>query len=173
MFAGESRHTIRALRRSPGFAMTSGLTIAVAIWMNTTVLSVLDRVLLRPLPYADAERLVTVFEKSRQGETRLASYPTFLDWERQARAFDGLGFARGATGILRTDEGPERLTVAYVTPGWFHVLGARPRVGRSFLPDEEGGEGANVAVLSHALWERQFGGDRSAAARAARRRSRS
>jgi putative ABC transport system permease protein len=154
---GDLAYAVRTLRKSPGFSITALLTLAICIGATVTVFSVLDRVLLRPLPYPHAERLVLLWEQSEGGDLRLASYPTFRDWREQSRAFDGLAFARGTGGMLASDTGREQLTVASVSRGFFTVLGARPLVGRTFLPEEERAGG--VVVLSHALWRRRFGGD--------------
>ena len=155
------RYSMRTLRASPAFTATAIATLALAIGANTVVLSVLDRVLLRPLPYADADRLVTVVERNDRGDLRLASYPTFLDWTSTTRAFDAIGFARGTSGILESADGPERLAVAYVTPDFFAALRAPAAIGRAFAADEHRPDRANVVVLTHRLWQRRFGSDRS------------
>ncbi len=153
------RYAIRTLRASPAFTATAMLTLALAIAANTVVLSVLDRMLLRPLPFANADRLVTILERDAEGGRRLASYPTFLDWMSGTRNFAALGFARGLSGVLQSDEGPERLTIGYVSPDFLRALGAQPAIGRGFAPDEHRPGSANVAVISHRLWQRRFGAD--------------
>ena len=155
------RYAIRTLRATPAFTLTAMFTLALAIGANTVVLSVLDRLLLRPLPFTDAGQLVTVLERNTEGGQRLASYPTFLDWKSATRAFSALAFARGTVGIMESGQGPERLTIAYVSPDFFRALDAPPAIGRTFAPDEHGAGRADVAVLSHRLWQNRFGADPS------------
>jgi putative ABC transport system permease protein len=155
------RYALRTLRASPAFTATAVLTLALAIAANTVVLSVLDRVLIRPLPFGDRGELVTVFEQNDRGDRRLASYPTFLDWTAATRSFSAIAFARGTTGILQTGEGPERLAVAFVSRDFFSALQVQPEAGRTFTADEDQPAAADVVVLSYRLWRQRFGGDRS------------
>ncbi|MDQ3427897.1 MAG: ABC transporter permease [Gemmatimonadota bacterium] len=152
------RYAFRSLVRSPGFTLAAVLTLAVGVGANTAVFSVVRGVLLRPLPYAEAHRLVSVVEEHAQEDVRLASYPTFEDWRRQSRVFDGLAFIRGLTVNFRSAEGPEQLIAGYVSPDFFRVVGASPVLGRRFSLDEQQSGGADVAVISHTLWRRRFGG---------------
>ena len=92
------RFAIRQLRRSPGFALAAVLTLTLGIGANTAVFSLLNGVLLHPLPYKDDEQLYTLVEERAPEENRLASYPTFIDWKSQADVFDGLSYIRGQTG---------------------------------------------------------------------------
>ncbi len=94
-------YAIRGLRKRPGFSVAVGLTLALGIGANTAVFSLVNGVMLRPLPYADPDRLYTLFEQDSLGRRRLASYPTFLDWREQSDAFDGLVYVRGTTVELR------------------------------------------------------------------------
>ncbi|PYO69245.1 MAG: ABC transporter permease [Gemmatimonadetes bacterium] len=152
------RYAIRTLRKSPGFAAAAILTLALAIGSNTAVFSVVNGVLLRPLPFAEQDRLFMLAEQSRQGAFRPPSYPTFLDWRAQSSAFAGLAYVRGGGQRLAGPEGVQSLVVSAVSTGFFATLGERPLVGRLFTPDEER-SGAHVAVLSYAQWQRRFGGD--------------
>ncbi len=151
------RYALRQLARAPGFTAVAVLTLALGIGANTAVFSLVRGILLRPLPYAEPERLFSVFEEHAQQGPRLASYPTFLDWQKESRVFEGLAFIRGSTRVLRTPDGPEQVLAGYVSPQFFRVVGESPRLGRSFLPEEER-TGAPVAVISDALWRRRFGG---------------
>jgi putative ABC transport system permease protein len=151
------RYAFRQLARAPGFAAVAVLTLALGIGANTAVFSLVRGILLRPLPYAEPERLFSVFEEHAQEGSRLASYPTFLDWQRENRVFQGLAFIRGATRILRGPDGPEQILAGYVSPQFFRVIGKSPPLGRSFLPEEER-TGVPVAVISDGLWRRRFGG---------------
>src|SRR5687768_17380200 len=113
------RHAARSLGASPAFALTTLLTLALAVGANAVVFTVVDRVLLRPLPLTRAEQVVAIYERHRSGGLRLASYPAFLDWQQQATAFAGLAFARGDGGVLQREDGREQVAVAYVSPGYF------------------------------------------------------
>ena len=157
------RYAARAFRRAPGFALAATLTLALGIGATTTVFSVVDGVLLHGLPYRDAERIVNLWETSDNGGFRLPSYPTFKDWRAESQAWDGafesLAFVKGAEAIYVGDNGPERILASSVSPGFFHLLGTPPLLGRTFLPDEERAGANRVVVLSYDLWRRRFGGD--------------
>lgn len=163
------RHAIRALLRAPTFSLVAVLTLTLGIGSETAVFSVVDAVLVRGLPYDAPGRLHVVFERNEAGATRLPSYPTFRDWQTQMAelrdAVEGLAFVRGdAVNILGAD-GPERQIAAYVTPGFFSLLGTRPALGRTFSPDDERRGAPPVAVISHAFFMKHFGGDPSAIGR--------
>jgi putative ABC transport system permease protein len=151
--AADLRHGARLLRRSPGFAAVVVLTLALGIGANTAVFSVVNGVLLRPLPYAEPDRLVVV----RAGMSTLGE---FLEVRGRVESFEQIATFSSHHHVSLTGEGePERLASASVTPELFPLLGARPLLGRTFLPEEaEQGRGA-VVVLSHALWRQRFGGD--------------
>src|SRR5438067_7197978 len=152
------RFAVRTLRKSPGFATAAILTLALAIGSNTAVFSVVNGVLLRPLPFAEQDRLFMLAEQSRQGAFRPPSYPTFLDWRAQSSAFSGLAYVRGGGQRLAGSEGVQSIPASFVSPGFFATLGESPLVGRLFTPDEEQ-SGAHVTVLSYDLWQARFGGD--------------
>ena len=152
------RYAVRTLRKSPGFATAAILTLALAIGSNTAVFSVVNGVLVRPLPFAEQDRLFMLAEQSRQGAFRPPSYPTFLDWQAQASAFAGLAYVRGGGQRLAGPEGVQSILASFVSPGFFATLGEPPLIGRLFTPDEEQA-GAHVTVLSYDLWQARFGGD--------------
>lgn len=160
------RYAVRSLRRNTGFTLVAVLTLALGIGATTAVFSVVSGVLLHPLPFAEQERLFYFTERSTQGGGRLPSYPNFLDWQRQATVLD-IAYARGRAEPMRGPEGVENVLVAYVSPRFLSVLGARPALGRTLLPDEEqaGGGGGNAAVITHRFWMRHFGGDPAAVGR--------
>ena len=157
------RYGARTLLRSPAFAAIAVLTLAVGIGCTTAAFSVLDTVVWRGLPYAHPELLQTVFERSDDGNLRIPSYPTFRDWQAQSAevssAIAGMAFVRGDGVILPMPNGPERSIAAYVTPGFFGLLGTKPLLGRGFTADEEQPGGPQVAVLSYDYFMKQFGGD--------------
>ena len=158
-------YAARAFRRTPGFALAATLTLALGIGATTTVFSVVDAVLLRGLPYPDADRVVNLWETSDNGGLRLPSYLAFKDWREASQtwgaAFESLAFVKGAEAIYVGEHGPERLLASSVTPGFFHLLGTPPLLGRTFLPDEERSGANRVVVLSYDLWQQRFGGDKA------------
>ena len=152
------RYGVRTLRRAPGFTVAAVITLALAIGANTAVFSVVNGVLLRPLPFAHPDQLVMLAEQNEAGAIRPPSYPTFLDWQAEGADFSCLAFIRGGGWRLTTADGVENVLASAVTPGFFDLLGERPLLGRLFTPDEER-SGAHVVVLSYALWMSRFGGD--------------
>jgi predicted permease len=128
---------------------------------------VVDAVFIRGLPYGSADRLQTIYERSESGNLRVPSYPTFRDWQDQAATMrnvvDGFAFVRGDGVMVPGPDGsPERKIVAYVTPGFFDMMGTPPVAGRTFAPDDEAPGSPRVVVISYDYFMRQFGGDRSA-----------
>lgn len=152
------RYAVRTLRNTPGFASAAILTLALAIGSNTAVFSVVNGVLLRPLPFPEQDRLFMLAEQNRQGAIRPPSYPTFLDWQTQSAAFAGLAYVRGGGQRLAGPDGIQSVVASSVSPGFFTTLGERPLLGRLFTPDEEH-SGGHVAVLAYALWRDRFGAD--------------
>jgi putative ABC transport system permease protein len=142
------------------------LTLALGIGGTAAVTSVLRSVLLRPLSYAPSDRVVTALERDSTGSERLASYPTFRDWRSGANAFEGLAFVRGLGAVMKTRSGAERLVGAYVSEDFFRVLPDPPLLGRTLLAEDFIAGSPGAVVLSHRLWQRRFGADRSALGRA-------
>jgi predicted permease len=159
-------HATRTLRRSPGYSLAVVLTLALGISGTAAVTSVLRSVLLRPLSYAPADRVVTALERDSTGSERLASYPTFQDWRSGTTAFEGLAFVRGLGAVMKTGSGAVRLVGAYVSEDFFRVLSASPLLGRTLVGEDFASGSPGAVVLSHRLWQRRFGGDRSAVGRA-------
>lgn len=150
----------RMLRKNPGFSLVTILTLALGIGANSAMFSVVNAVLLRPLPYPEPERLVSVCESNpRQGWSQYAtSIGAYADWRRQNSVFEDLAAATvlGPTTVLgRTDAA--LVHVGAVSAGFFPLLGARPLLGRQFLPEEESPERGDVVLLSEALWRERFG----------------
>ncbi|MGH7648745.1 MAG: ABC transporter permease, partial [Gemmatimonadaceae bacterium] len=156
---------MRSLRRAPGFTAIAIATLALGIASATAAFSVLDTVVLRGMPYRDADQLRTIYEVADDGSARTPSYPTFQDWQSQARtvsaAIDGMSFIRGDQVTLPGGQGDDRQLVAYVSPGFFQLMGTRAWLGRTFAADEEEPGAARVAVISHDLFVDRFGGERS------------
>jgi putative ABC transport system permease protein len=163
------RLAFRVLRKSPGFTALAVLTLALGIGANTTIFSVVNGVLLRPLPYASPERLVDAYEV-RDGSRGTVSPPDYADWRDQSDVFDGLAALNpGSSFALSGGDGPaQQVAGASVTPRFFGVLGVAPALGRDFLP-AEGLEGqTHVALLGHGLWQRRFGADPAVVGRSIR-----
>ncbi len=160
----------RQLRRNPGFAAAVVATLALAIGANAAVFSVVQAVLLAPLPYREADRLMFIWSNlDRAGYHRgPISGPELTDLREQARRFEGFA-SIWATSAQITGEGePEQLRVGLVTANFFSVLGAEPALGRSFEPGEEGKGAPGAVILSDGLWRRRFGADPGIVGRAAR-----
>ncbi len=153
------RYGVRALAKSPGFTAVAALSLALGIAGTTAIFSVIDQVLLRPLPFAEPERLVIVWENDRLRGTQRerASMPDFLDFRAQARVFDALSAWQSADLTLTGQAEPERVVVGRVSANFFEMLGAKPLLGRTFAADEEQAGKHRVAVLSHKLWQQRFG----------------
>jgi predicted permease len=155
------RYGLRMLRKSPGFTLVAAITLALGIGANTAIFSVVNGVLLRPLPYPDAGRLVMVYESTRDFRKNSIAYPNFLDWRRENHSFTGIAAFRGDDFILTGAGKPEHLSGEYVSASLFSVLGVRPLLGRGFLPQEDQQGAGGVVMLGYGLWQRRFGGTRS------------
>jgi putative ABC transport system permease protein len=157
--AQDVRYGARALWKSRSFAAAGMLTLAMGIGASAVMFSVVNGVLLRPLPYADAHRIVMVWaaDPARGLHEAGTSFPTFSDWRAQARSFADLAIWRPMPVNLTGTESPERVSGALTSPNTFPLLGVAPILGRTFsAADEERRD--RVAVLSYRLWQRRFGG---------------
>lgn len=150
------RWAFRSLLRSPAFSLTVILTMGLGIGANTTIFSLIERQLLRPLPLGDSARLMVVTEFKDEGFDNF-SWPDFLDIERDTTSFSGLAAMRNDSINLTGDGEPERIRVGRVTWKLFEVAGVRPLLGRGFTPEEGQQTGPKSAVLTHAFWKRRFG----------------
>jgi len=154
------RDALRSIRRAPGFSVFVVFILAMGIGSNTVIFSVVRAVLFRPLPYANAERLVRIWETNEE-LSRFADGPSpanVMDWEAKTRAFAGILSVHTTSGTLVDDTGAEEILVSRVSADFFSVLDARPALGRTFSREEVEGD-ARVVVLSHRFWVRRFGGD--------------
>jgi putative ABC transport system permease protein len=151
------RYALRLLAKSPTFTVIAVLTLALGIGANTAIFSVVNAVLLRPLPFKDPSRLVLVTEKSKF-PTITVSYQNYLDWRDQSHSFESMEAIYGTNTTLTAKGEPERLVTRMVTAGFFPLLGVSPRIGRNFVPEEDRAGATPVAILSYALWQRRFGG---------------
>jgi len=159
------RYAFRMLRRKPGFTAVAVLTLALGIGGNTAIFSVVNAVLLRALPYPEADRLVSVYESLPQGGTGSVSAPNLLDWRAQADAFTGLAAYQLGDFNLQEEQQPVRAVGANVTANFFDVLGATPQYGRAFLEGEDRAGRERVVVLGDRLWRRNYGADPSVVGR--------
>ena len=152
---------LRSFAADPGFSIVVVLTLALAIGVNSAIFSVLHGVLLRPLPYAEPDRLVMLWEANRQlGQLQAnVSGATYLDWRARTRAFSAIGAFRHRGFTLTNAGDAQRLASVEVSPVLFRVLGVAARAGRTFTDDEERPGSGAVVVLSHGAWSRRFGRD--------------
>ena len=157
--ARDVRYALRLLARAPGFAAMAILTLALGIGANTTIFSALNAVLLRPLPFADPDRLVMVGERQPDGSAGNVGYMTFVDWRDRSRGFDGMALIRLFTPTLVLDGLPERVAGMRVSANYFRLLGVRPAIGRDFRADEDNPAGWHVVMLTDAFWRRRFSAD--------------
>lgn len=162
MLVQDMRYALRQIRRAPGFAITVALTLALSVGVATAVFCVIDTVILRPLPYAHPERIVSIQSISRSGYTQPASWPSFRDERAQAHAFAALaGYNNFFSMIMETpSSGPVLLDSVHSTDNFFDVFGVQPLFGRTWLPGEELDGKNQIVVLSYEVWQTWFGGDR-------------
>ena len=154
------RDALRALRRNPTFALVALLTMAIGIGANTAVFSVVNALLLRPLPYRDPGRLVWAAKLAPAMPAEIATGADYLEWRDHAASLEGVAAWDEAPGLTLLGSGdPERLLGAHITAGFFTVLGVQPASGRAFSRDEERLNGPPVAIVSRRLWERLYGPD--------------
>jgi len=154
------RYALRMLGRCPGFTTVAVLTLMLGIGANTAIFSVVNTVILRPLPYADASRLVVIGESNSQYREGSISYPNFLDWRAQNLAFERMAAFQGESiNLLTFTRPPESLSILKVSADFFRTLGVRPIHGRDFLASEDKAGSLPVVVMSHRLWQTHFGGD--------------
>jgi putative ABC transport system permease protein len=155
------RFGARMLRRHPGFTLIAALTLALGIGANTAIFSVVNAVVLRPLPFKDADRLVVIWESNPRNKENEVSAANFIDWREQQSVFDQIAALSYANVVMTGGDEPERLQAAVVTPSFFSALGTQPGLGRAFLPEEGVPGAARAVILSHGLWRRRFAADPS------------
>ncbi|HEY6292282.1 MAG TPA: ABC transporter permease [Terriglobia bacterium] len=154
------RFGLRMLARTPGFTVVAVVTLALGIGANTAIFSVVNAVLLRPLPYPHSDRLVWVAEVIPALKAELASGGDYVDWKDQNRTLDEIAAYDESADFNLTGRGtPERVHGAYITASLFDTLGVEPQVGRGFTPEEDRPNGPHVVVLMHPFWQQYFGSD--------------
>jgi putative ABC transport system permease protein len=157
------RYGLRQLRRNPGFTIVAVLTLALGIGSNTAIFTVVNAVLLEPLPYAKPNQLVYIWETwPNEPPVRAVPTPDFANWQAHNRVFQALAAYGGDRSVDLTSNGePEPVEGINVSSNFFSMLGIRPFLGRSFLCREEQPGGNRVVVLGHAIWQQRFGSDRA------------
>ena len=156
------RYGTRTLLRQPAFTLIAVLTLALGVGANTAIFTVVNGVLLRPLPFDEPEQLVRLWESDprRSTEPQLVAPPNLAEWRAQTHSFEHIGYWSGTGDFnLVTDEGTEKARCAYVSSDLFATLRVRPFLGRLFLPEEDQKEGPRVALLGYEYWQRQFASD--------------
>jgi predicted permease len=150
------RYGIRMLIKSPGYAAIAILTLALGIGANTALFSVVNGVLLNPLPFQQPDRLVAIYSRSKEFHRESISYPNFLDWERANRSFSTIAAFREHSYNLTGMGQPERLRAEMVSAAFFPALGVKPVLGRVFTTDEDRVGGSPVVLISGGFWKRKF-----------------
>jgi putative ABC transport system permease protein len=160
-FLQDLRYGLRTLAKNPGFTAVAVLTLALGIGANTAIFSVVNTVLLQPLPYKDPDRLVMVWEDDTKGgyprDTPAAA--NYIDWRDQNQVFEGMAAIADESFNLTGTGEPERIVGRRVSANLFDLLGVEPRLGRAFLPEEDKVGAGRVVIMSHGLWQRRFGSD--------------
>src|SRR6478736_3279879 len=152
------RYGVRVLAKSPGFSLIAILTLALGIGANTAIFSVVNGVLLNPLPFHQPEQLVSMFQKIKNFDNGSISYPNFKDWQRMNTTFAGMAAYRSTGFNLSGNGEPERLHGEMISAGFFEILGVNPILGRTFAADEDRIGANSTVMITEGLWQRKFGG---------------
>ncbi len=162
-FLSDFRHSIRVLLNSPGFTTIAVAALALGIGANTAIFSVVNTVLLQPLPYPEPDRIMRVERSFPQGEGASSSVPKFMAWKKNNQVFDSMAIYdfQGLGLRLGSGDRPEPVQGIHVSQDYFRVFGVAPSVGRTFLPQEDLPGGAKAAIVSDELWKTRLGGDPS------------
>src|SRR5215467_13848200 len=155
----ELRYGVRQLLHSPGFTVIAITTLALGVGANAAIFSFVNAVLLKPLPYPQPERVVSVWEKRPDLGSNVISTLNFLDWEHQNRCFQSLSAIARGTVTLTGSGNPEELNVERVSASYFNVLGVGATLGRTFAAGEDEVGNDLEVVLSNRIWRSRFGGD--------------
>lgn len=158
-FLQDVKYGIRMLTKNPGFTAIAVLTLALGIGANSAIFSIVHAVLLRPLPYPHADRLVVVREKGAEGLPTNTSYATFADWRARSRSFNELALASYWMGTLTGAGQPEQIPALRVSANFFQTLGVPPALGRDFVEEEDRPSTSHVVILTDGLWRRRFNAD--------------
>jgi putative ABC transport system permease protein len=159
------RYGLRGLLKRPGFTLVAIITLALGIGANTAIFSVVNAVVLRPLPYAEPDRLMTLWETMPGENQRSVAPGNFVDWKSQNKTFEDLAATFYANFNLTSDGEPDRIDGATITSNLMSVLGVSAQLGRTFQPDDDEHQDRNVVLISDGLWKRRFGADRNVVGR--------
>src|SRR5579863_1286679 len=151
------RYALRQLRKSPGFALVTVVTLALGIGANTVIFSVVNGVLLSALPFPDPDQLVTLHENKPNFEGGSLSYPNFRDWQKDNHTFSSMAIARNYAFSLTGAGEAEQVNAEFISSDFFPVLGVNPVAGRTFAKGEDEVGAGPVALISAGLWRRKFG----------------
>jgi hypothetical protein len=157
------RFALRSLRKSPAFALVAVLCLAFGIATNVTLFSVFDAIIVRPLPFEEPERIVTLRERDPRNNDNWmpAAYLSFLDWKAQGKTIGTMAASSGRSVTITEGEEPERLVGELVSWNMFPMLGIRPQLGRTFREDENQPGAPGTVILSDALWRWRYAADSS------------
>ena len=153
------RYGLRTLLKSPGFSAIAVIALALGIGANTAMFSIVNAVLLRPIPYSQPDRLMMLYTSMPQFRDASVSYPNFLDWQQRSRSFEQVAAYRTENFTLTGEANPERMRGEMASSTLLSVLGIQPILGRAFTADEDHRGAAPVVVLTSSLWKTRFGGD--------------
>ena len=153
------RYGLRMLRKNPGFAAVAVLTLALGIGANSAIFTVVNAVLLQPLPYPEPDRLVYLNEGNSGSSI---GYPNFVDWRAQNKVFEHIAATQSVSFVLTGHGEAELIPSSYISEGFFSILGAKPALGRDFLAAEDKPGATPVAIVSHKFWQEHLGGDQKA-----------
>ena len=152
-------YAFRWLRKNPGFTVLAVLMLAVGIGVNTAMFSVINAVLLQPLPFPEPDRIVWMNESGPEIKNRQLSYPNFIDWRKRNQVFETMALFRGWSVNLSGTDKPENLDARIVTSDYFKVMRATPALGRDFTPEDDQPGAAAVTIISYGFWQQRFAGD--------------
>ncbi|HSD31706.1 MAG TPA: ABC transporter permease [Gemmatimonadales bacterium] len=164
--AADLRHAARRLVHNPGFTVVSGITLALGLGATTAIFSAVRPILLEPLPYPHADRLVTISDYGTGGSPLAVTFGTYRELVARSRSFDALAVMKPWQPTMTGRAEPERFEGQRVSAAYFHVLEVTPALGRDFDPADDRPGGPSVAILSDVLWRRRFGGDSGVVGRA-------
>src|SRR3954469_21868806 len=154
------RYGIRGLVKHPTFTIIVVVTLGLGIGASTSIFSVVNSVVLRRLPYRNADRIVAIPELNAAGKRVQVTAANFYDWRQQNSVFEHLAAIRTTSANLTLADQAERIDISQTSANYFSVFGVEPEIGRLFISSDEEPGHAPVAVLSHALWQRRFGGNK-------------
>jgi hypothetical protein len=154
------KHALHLFIKSPGFTIAAVCALALGIGANTAIFTVVNAVLLKPLSYPDADRIVQFELTSPEGKDAIASIPKLQNWQQQTSVFkDVAAYDFAGPGFNITGDRPEQVHGIHVSESYFRVFGVPVLLGRTFTPQEDSPNGGKVVVLSYGLWQRKFGGN--------------